>query len=200
MLVRFVIFVAIATLYFCLAAVVSAQVDPDKPWVVTQKADNRVLPKQDVLSAPAPGAATTKAAPPKAAPAPKQAQAAQAPPSPAPVAAPVTLPAGAIGKPEFTVSAEQVLIMVPTGAMVTDTRFMNLDSPRRVAVDIMGKWTYDGRSVYPLNQGVVSKAAVGVHPDFVRVVLHLTQGPVPAEIAPRFQLVDGGLKVTVPLK
>jgi hypothetical protein len=193
----------------------------DTPWTVTRKADNRVLPKQDSLSdiesgladPDAPQAETAeqprqpeqqpppaaRQTPPKAADQPS----AKATPKPAPKAVGANMPAmapGKVGRPEFDADFERVVAALPLGSALGKTRVMNLDGPRRVVVDFYGAWDYSGPKEFPLKgDGVAERAAIGVHPDFLRLVLHLTRGTVPASIEPEIQAAPGGVVVTVPL-
>lgn len=198
--------VCLAAFLFGSAALASAADDPNTPWIVTRKADNRVLPKQDSVTDIQKGLATpgktmgdqAAAEVPAQAkkPVPPKAEAANAKPVPQTEASAVS---GQASVPKITVEKTQIVILLPTSAMVTDTRYLNLDSPRRVALDVMGAWTYSGKKKFNLNKGVLEKAEIGVHTDFLRLVLHLTRGKVPGEIVPSFKLVEGGLQITVPL-
>ncbi len=213
--VRLTVFMAMVAFFLVSGSLALAKDDPAMPWVVTRSADNRVLPKQDTLedirsgrampdqqeaSAPALGEksapATTSATP----PVPKSTAKPAPVVKPAPVSAALAaILTGSVGLPVFDISADKIVITIPTSQVVVDTRYMNLDKPRRLAVDIMGTWTYKHKNVHRFSTGAASKAVIGVHKDFLRLVLHLTQKPVAAEIAPSIQLVQNGLRVTIPL-
>ena len=214
MVFRFFSFLAVMALLLVPGSPVGAQEASDTPWVVTRKADNRVLrnlvSKDDIEASRAgDGAAegfAVKQGDQKGAPSATAATntAAKAASTPAPAAKPapaaIVATAGTAGKLDFTISDKQIVIFIPTDTVVTDTRYINLDDPRRLAVDLMGAWTYNGAMVYRFDKGAAEKGVMGKHDDFLRVVLYLTEAPVAAEIVPSFQLVEGGLRVTVPLK
>lgn len=182
---------ALAAVFFISGTLALAADNAAEPWVVTRKADNRVLPKQDSVADIESGRAMPdEPAKPAAKPAAK----------PVPAPAPATNPTrGIAGMPEITVTDTEIVIMLPTSAAVTDTRYINLDDPRRLALDVMGQWKYEEDKVFRVGKGPLEKLVLGKHPDFLRLVLHLTNGPVPAEIIPKFQLVEGGLRMTAPL-
>lgn len=208
--------IAILVTVLLLGAAGNAQAadDPNMPWIVTRKADNRVLPKQDSVADIEKGLAT----PEKAMDGKKNDEAGaensaaemDKQPEPKPqadktqVGTPVAQTnaaavSGQVSAPKVSVSANEIVIMLPTTTTVTDTRYLNLDNPRRVALDVMGSWKYSGKKKFAVNKGALEKMEIGKHSDFIRIVLHLTKGAVPKEIVPRFQLVEGGLKMTVPL-
>lgn len=208
MVSRFFVFAAAAALLLATAsgAAHAADADGDQPWVVTRKADNRVLPKQDTVEDIESGRARPDAPQqPETGPETTTDTAAENgadTAEPVPAARAQTAPeqaSGSVGRLSFDISAARILVSVPTSALVTDTRYLNLDDPRRLAVDVMGRWSYKGPSVYRFDDGAAKHAVVGVHPDFLRVVLHLTEAPVPASIDPVVEMVEGGLSVTVPL-
>lgn len=217
MLFRFSCFLAVMALFLVPTSSAVAQDASDMPWIVTRKADNRVLrnlvSKDDIEASRAGDEEGSdkafagkqndqKSAPPATTVSKNATKTASKPSAAAKPAVPaVAIPAtvGSIGKLTFDISDKQIVIFIPTDTVVTDTRYINLDDPRRLAVDLMGVWTYNGSMVYRFDTGAAEKGVMGKHDDYLRVVLYLTEAPVAAEIVPSFQLVEGGLRVTVPV-
>ncbi len=230
---RSIRFICCVLCLYCLCPVFFAFADQaeSKPWEVTRKADNRVLPMQngvgdEYFTQPEVKQPATKAseeqnvkqeakpkttpkvklaAPPKKTPQKKVAPAKKivkkpvAPKKVAQKTAPAPTPpshvVGTAGKPQVAVLGDAVIVVVPTSVPVEDTRYLNLNKPRRVAFDLMGKWKYTDNFVLRINKGPLEKVVVGKHKNYLRVVLHMTKQAIPAQVIPQFQIMEKGIKV-----
>ncbi|WP_319582440.1 AMIN domain-containing protein [uncultured Pseudodesulfovibrio sp.] len=80
---------------------------------------------------------------------------------------------------------------------VGQATFMNLDNPRRLVVDMLGKWTYKGGNVLR-SEGVVKHVVMGEHPDHFRLVIHFRTPPRKA-VTPELRSAGDQLHVLVTL-
>ncbi|MFZ5427975.1 MAG: AMIN domain-containing protein [Thermodesulfobacteriota bacterium] len=75
-----------------------------------------------------------------------------------------------------------------------------LDNPRRLAVNLQGVW----RNLAPRNtefkSGFIARAAVGEHPDYVRVTLHFRDPNAPKPADPVLNKLKDGLGVSLTAK
>ncbi|WP_320171990.1 AMIN domain-containing protein [Maridesulfovibrio sp.] len=74
-------------------------------------------------------------------------------------------------------------------------KWFNLNKPRRLVVDILGKWDFKDHSVYRLKSCMVEKIVVGEHPDKLRLVFYLKGTEIPARIAPSVKKSSGRLSL-----
>ena len=77
------------------------------------------------------------------------------------------------------------------------TTFMNLNNPRRLVVDILGKWKHKGGNVLR-SEGAVKHVVMGEHPDHFRMVVHFRTPPGKA-VTPEFRKAGDQLHVLVAL-
>jgi len=73
-------------------------------------------------------------------------------------------------------TAQRLALTVVTNRPVGRTTFMNLTNPRRLVVDILGKWTHKGGNVLR-SEGMVKHVIMGEHPDHFRMVIHFRTPP-----------------------
>jgi hypothetical protein len=152
-----------------------------------------------------PGAAGTATPAPAEEPAPAVAPAAQAPQAPesapagraeVPAITPVKGP-GAIRSVALDETARGFAIKVVADRPVGRAEFMNLDNPRRLVVDILGKWSHRGGNVLR-SEGAVKHLVMGEHPDRFRMVVHFRTPPKKA-LAPEIRKAGNELHVLVAL-
>jgi hypothetical protein len=153
------------------------------------------LPAQVNATPPGPAKPESAKPTPKAEPAKAPAKPASAPPaqkadSPKAEPAQVLGIVPAPGKDEF-------VLTIRTSRKVERYRSMNLDNPKKLAIDLMGKWTHKLKA-QDLNAGFVRRLDVGDHPDFLRLVLIFDDRTKTSPIRATFSNGPDGLTVRVP--
>ncbi|NDV28415.1 AMIN domain-containing protein [Desulfovibrio sp. JC010] len=71
--------------------------------------------------------------------------------------------------------------------------WFNLDKPRRLVVDLHGKWKNKAKSVYRIKDCPVQKIVLGEHPGKIRLVIYLDEKAAPAKIKPAVRREDKGI-------
>jgi hypothetical protein len=155
---------------------------------------------QDAADAapPAPAeepAAETPTAPPAAEPrpAPDPAPAEQAE---VPAIGPAEGP-GVIRSVALDETGQGFAIKVVADRPVGQATFMNLNNPRRLVVDILGKWTRKGVNVLR-SEGAVQHLVMGEHPDRFRMVVHF-RTPPKKNVTPEIRKAGDELHILVAL-
>ncbi|MFP5222362.1 MAG: AMIN domain-containing protein [Acidobacteriota bacterium] len=89
------------------------------------------------------------------------------------------------------------LMTIQTTAPPDKVSYFYLDNPRRLAVNLQGAW----RNTAPRNAdfatGPIAKAAVGEHPDYVRVTLHFRDPNAPKPADPTITKLKDALGVSL---
>ncbi|QGY39856.1 AMIN domain-containing protein [Pseudodesulfovibrio cashew] len=167
------------------------------------------LPKEggegDLPPEPVPGEMPEPTAQPAPAPAPEPAPAASAEqPEPAvPVvspepATPETMGSGVVSSVKAAYAGNSLVLTVSCDRPTADTGYVNLDGPRRLVLDLVGKWTVKTRNVVRLPGGKVKYVVLGEHPDKLRLVVHFRTPPA-GRLTPRFTPGTNRLVITIPL-
>lgn len=99
---------------------------------------------------------------------------------------------GVAGFLSIKCEAGAIGIEVPLDADAGKVKWFNLDKPRRLVVDMAGKWESKGKSLYRLKNCGVEKVIVGEHPDKLRFVFYLKQ-EFPSKVAPTVKSISPGL-------
>lgn len=81
---------------------------------------------------------------------------------------------------------------------IEKTSAFNLQSPRRLVMDLPGEWHYSKENVLRPESDVIKYVVIGTHPDKLRLVVHF-RGAVADDIVPQFEQEEFGLRITVPL-
>jgi hypothetical protein len=152
-----------------------------------------LVPEPDLADAPGPGtpAPAEPTAPVGKAPAP-------APPPPAPVPALTHAQGtGVIRSVVLDETGQGFSLTVVADRPVGRVSFMNLNNPRRLVVDVLGKWRHKGGNVLR-SEGAVKHVVMGEHPDRFRMVVHF-RTPPRKNLAPEIRKVGDELHVLVPL-
>lgn len=141
-------------------------------------------------------------------PAPAQAQAEKAPaqarpkfqkPKPAP--APAEKPAegqGLVREVKLNVWQNGSVLKVATDRPAEGASAFAAASPKRLVLDLPGKWKSQAQSIYRFESGPIKAIRVGVHPDKVRVVVDFREDSGRLEAVPRIEQSEGGLSLTIP--
>ncbi|WP_320174180.1 AMIN domain-containing protein [Maridesulfovibrio sp.] len=98
-----------------------------------------------------------------------------------------------ISKVSFSCESAKASVDVALSAAPGKVSWFNLDKPRRLVMDIHGKWQNKAKSLYRLKDCPVQKIVLGEHPDKIRVVVYLDEKVVPAKIKPGIRKHDKGL-------
>jgi len=137
-----------------------------------------------------PAAPAEKAAPkPIAKPQPK--------PKPKPASA-KTVPASAGGDLKGIKTSclnKKAIVNVQLSAAAGKISWFNLDKPRRLVVDMHGKWNNKAKSVYRVKNCPLSKVVLGEHPDKFRLVIYLDPNKFPAKVKPVVRRLDNAVSV-----
>jgi hypothetical protein len=175
----------------------------EAPATSAAPAEEPLTPEPE-LPDTADAASTAPAEAPAAAPA-AQAPAAETRPAPEPEPAEqAEVPAispdkgpGVIRSVALDETGQGFAIKVVTDRPVGQTTFMNLNNPRRLVVDILGKWTRRGGNVLR-SEGAVQHLVMGEHPDRFRMVLHF-RTPPKKNVTPEIRKAGDELHVLVAL-
>jgi hypothetical protein len=81
-----------------------------------------------------------------------------------------------------------------TDGPVRHHTFFPLTSPPKLVVDLPGKWKHRGAALYKVQNDMVSRVRVGLHPEFIRVVMDLKVSP---KLHPVFSESKEGLRVKI---
>lgn len=106
---------------------------------------------------------------------------------------------GQIREMTLTVKDGLVLLRLVTDRPVGKVTYLNFKNPRRLAVDVEGRW-HSGASVVRAAQGPVKDVRVGEHPDHMRLVLDFRDEQSTGEVNPEIAATPGGLTVAFPAK
>ncbi|MUM76721.1 AMIN domain-containing protein [Pseudodesulfovibrio sp. F-1] len=124
------------------------------------------IPVEAPVAAPRPPAAQPRASdtPPPAAP------------SPAPSPAPEALPAGGTITAASLESTSGGFVLTVVGDRpIGPVTHLTLASPPRLVLDLAGAWTLKAPNVLREEDGPVRHVVIGVHPDKLRLVVHLRE-------------------------
>jgi hypothetical protein len=167
----------------------SSAAPPEEPLtpepVLPDAADAAPSSEEPAANSPAPAA--------EARPTPKPAPAEQAE---IPAVSPAKGP-GVIRSVALDETAQGFTLKVVTDRPVGRTAIMNLDNPRRLVVDLLGKWSHRGGNVLR-SEGVVKHVVMGEHPDRFRMVVHFRTPPKRA-LKPEIRTAGDELHVLVSL-
>ncbi|WP_027720277.1 AMIN domain-containing protein [Maridesulfovibrio zosterae] len=91
---------------------------------------------------------------------------------------------GKVGLLAAKCAEKKFSVQVPISATSGRIKWFNMQNPRRLVVDILGKWSNTGKSVYIYKNCVVNKIVTGEHPDKLRLVFYLDKPGLSKSIAP----------------
>lgn len=173
----------------------TAMPDPDAidgesslPPETAEPSQAAVQPAPTPDPAPAPAPAPEPEPTPAPKPAPK--------PEPAPVAA--VTGTGTVSSIKLAETPDSFTITLNADRPVGDTSYLNLDSPKRLVIDLRNKWVLKTANVVR-SKGTVKHIVVGEHKDRLRLVVHFNK-PLKGRLQPTFTRTGTVLKVTVPLR
>lgn len=210
---QWVLFVVVATaavFMTCAAYATSGQTGDEVRNEVRMSVDFTVLPvletedmepaaqpdaqEQTAADSPAPdtGADVETAAPQP------EPESAEAKPEPEPTAAPAAPAAGTgqVASVTFQETPRNFILTIATDRPVGDTSYLNLNNPRRLVIDLLGKWNYRGRNVLR-SEGVIKHVVIGEHKDRLRLVAHYRADRAD-RAEPQFTREGNKLYVSVP--
>ncbi|WP_320006445.1 AMIN domain-containing protein [Maridesulfovibrio sp.] len=73
--------------------------------------------------------------------------------------------------------------------------WFNLENPRRLVVDMRGKWKNKAKSLYRVKNCLVKKVVLGEHPDKIRLVVYLDPKKFSAKVKPVVRRLDNAVSV-----
>ncbi|CCO22694.1 AMIN domain-containing protein [Maridesulfovibrio hydrothermalis] len=106
---------------------------------------------------------------------------------------------GSVGKLLSTCSPDMVAVKVPLSSPAGRIKWFNLQSPRRLVVDILGKWDNKGKSLYKLEGCPVKKIVTGEHADKIRLVFYISKKDAAMRIKPAITKNSAGIELTINL-
>lgn len=92
------------------------------------------------------------------------------------------------------------LLTIQTTAPPDKVSYFFLDNPRRLAVNLQGAWRNTAPRSADFATGPIAKAAVGEHPDYVRVTLHFRDPNAPKPGDPTITKLKDALGVSLTTK
>ncbi|ACS81445.1 AMIN domain-containing protein [Maridesulfovibrio salexigens] len=98
-----------------------------------------------------------------------------------------------VSKVSFACESSKASVDVALSAAPGKVSWFNLAKPRRLVLDLHGKWQNKAKSLYRLKDCPVQKIILGEHPDKIRVVVYLDEKAAPAKIKPVVRKHDKGL-------
>ena len=107
---------------------------------------------------------------------------------------------GVVKAMKFEPGDGRFLMTIQTTATPEKVSFFYLDNPRRLAVNLQGAWRNMAPRSSDFATGPISKAAVGEHPDYVRVTLHFRDPNAPKPADPALTKLKDGLGVSLTTK
>ena len=100
---------------------------------------------------------------------------------------------------DVSVTCEKAKASVKIGLSAAAGRvsWFNLDKPRRLVVDLHGKWKNKAKSLYRLKDCPVQKIVLGEHADKVRLVIYLNEKDAPAKVRPVINKQDTSVSLSL---
>ncbi|MGE4557173.1 MAG: hypothetical protein AB7D07_10145 [Desulfovibrionaceae bacterium] len=151
----------------------------------------RPQPSSRSEKAPAPGAPAQTAKPDKS-PAPQQADA-----NGKTASQPSEAEAGVLTVAQFESAPDHFTVKLAANRPVPRCTYFWLNNPRKLVLDVLGKWRFKGRNVNRFDQGAIEKIVFGEHPGKVRLVLYYRDPSAPVGSDPDISLTDGGVACVV---
>lgn len=105
--------------------------------------------------------------------------------------------AGVISSVKFEPGDGRFTLSAKTTAPPDKVTTFYLENPRRLAVNIVGAWRYTAARNTEFPQGPIARAAVGEHPDYVRITLHFRDANAPKPADPAVTKLKDGLSVSL---
>ncbi|NDV22429.1 AMIN domain-containing protein [Desulfovibrio sp. JC022] len=102
---------------------------------------------------------------------------------------------GVLGNVSVACKPGKASIEVVLSASAGKISWFNLAKPRRLVVDLHGKWQNKAKSLYRLKDCPLRKIVLGEHPDKIRLVFYLDKKGVPAKIKPTVRKHDKGVSL-----
>ncbi len=98
---------------------------------------------------------------------------------------------------DFDCDANRFIMTVSASGPVEPMTWFVMDNPRRLIMDLHGKWVSGLPRITELSGGFISSVHVGDHPDYVRFVCFLADPQSRSKVAPTFITSETGVSVFV---
>lgn len=108
--------------------------------------------------------------------------------------------AGVIKAVKYEPGDGRFLMTLQTTAAPDKVSFFYLDNPRRLAVNLQGAWRNLAPRETTFASGPIARAAVGEHPDYVRITLHFRDANAPKPADPAITKLKDALGVSLTTK
>ncbi|GFK95774.1 hypothetical protein NNJEOMEG_03642 [Fundidesulfovibrio magnetotacticus] len=107
---------------------------------------------------------------------------------------------GVIKSVKFEPGDGRFAFTAQTTAPTDKVTYLYLENPRRLAVNLAGAWRYTASRTAEFAQGPIARAAVGEHPDYVRITLHFRDVNAPKPADPVVTKLKDGFSVSLTTK
>ncbi|SOB58439.1 conserved exported protein of unknown function [Pseudodesulfovibrio profundus] len=103
---------------------------------------------------------------------------------------------GTVDSIDVDIAKGRVVLHLHTDKKDVETSSFNLQSPRRLVVDVLGEWRYDKENVLRLESDAIKHVVIGSHPDKLRLVIHFRSDI--EDVVPLIKQEESGLRITIP--
>jgi hypothetical protein len=104
---------------------------------------------------------------------------------------------GVLRVQRFNTAPEQFTIWLAANRPVSRCTYFWMDAPRRLVLDVQGKWRFAGSNVSRFDQGGIEKIVFGEHPDKLRLVLYSRTPAAPVGPNPKISITNDGVSCVV---
>lgn len=103
---------------------------------------------------------------------------------------------GTVESIDVDIAKGRVILHLHIDRKNVETSSFNLQSPRRLVVDVLGEWRYNKENVLRLESDAVKHVVIGSHPDKLRLVVHFRTDI--EDVVPLVEQEEAGLQITIP--
>lgn len=103
---------------------------------------------------------------------------------------------GTVESIDVDIAKGRVVLHLHTDRKDVETSSFNLQSPRRLVVDVLGEWRYNKENVLRLESDAIKHVVIGSHPDKLRLVIHFRTDI--EDVVPLIKQEESGLQITIP--
>lgn len=120
-----------------------------------------------------------------------------APSLPAATAAPAAGPQVSLRSADFDSDSSRFIMTLHADTSSDKVTWFTMDNPRRLVLDLHGRWKTGLRRVNDLPGGFINSVHVGDHPDYVRFVCFFADRQSTGKVAPNIMPTPDGVTVFV---
>lgn len=104
---------------------------------------------------------------------------------------------GSLDELQIVPGEDSVVVTMVTSKPVKQYTWFPVKDPRKLAIDLHGRWKPKVRPLIRIGRGIADKIIIGEHPDRLRVVLWFTDKYTAKSVAPVIRKTRDGLEFTV---